>query len=104
MPFHEPGPSGQEGERKMSSGYELFHVLTEAASARMRRLVMDLDLGERVRLRNLYYPEVSADFTARGGTRTPALWDGTHLREGEEAVEQALRDLGREPSAGTAGA
>lgn len=87
----------------MNSGRELFHVLTEAASARMRRLVVELGLEERVRLRNLYYPEVTADFTARGGTRTPALWDGTHLREGEEAVEQALRELAHEPSTGAAG-
>lgn len=88
----------------MSSGHELFHVLTEAASARMRRLVVELGLDDRVRLRNLYYPEVSADFTARGGTRTPALWDGRNLREGEEAVEQALRGLvtGSSPGAPSA--
>lgn len=88
----------------MSNGYELFHVLTEAASARMRRLVVELGLDERVRLRNLHYPEVSADFTTRGGTCTPALWDGNHLREGEEAVEQALRGLAHESSPGATGA
>ncbi len=74
----------------MAANYELFHVLTEPASARMRRLVVDLGVDDAVRLRNLYYPEVDADFSARGGKETPALWDGETLLQGEAAVAERL--------------
>jgi hypothetical protein len=78
---------------------ELFHVIAHAPSARARRYVVDFALEDRVRFRNLTYPEVEADFTARGGHTPPALWDGTHLHQGAEAVLarlQAVVNLGRE--------
>ena len=77
----------------MSAYYELFHVLTQTESARIRLLVSELELHEAVRLRNLHYPEVAADFNARGGNETPALWDGEALLQGETAVSERLRAL-----------
>lgn len=55
-------------------------------SAAARRVFVERALEDRVRLRNIYYPEVAADFAARGGTRLPAVWDGEILVEGEAAV------------------
>jgi hypothetical protein len=52
-----------------------------------------------VRFRNLAYPEAEADFHRLGGKVTPALWDGTHLHQGTEAVLarlQAVVNLGRD--------
>ena len=59
---------------------------------------MDHDLLEQVRFRNVLYPEAAADFAARGGSDTPALWDGERLFSGAELVIarlQAVLDLGR---------
>jgi hypothetical protein len=72
---------------------ELFHAIADAGSAAARRLVVELGLEDALRLRNLAYPEVEADFAARGGTRTPALWDDAILVEGEDAVVAALRRI-----------
>ena len=66
---------------------ELFHAVDDGGeSARARQFVVDHGLIERVRFRNVFYPEVQADLKARGGSRTPALWDGTRLIEGADAV------------------
>lgn len=69
---------------------ELFHRLGEPESATARRLVRDLDLLEAVAFRNVAFDSHAADLAARGGARTPALWDGTRLHEGLEAVRAAL--------------
>jgi hypothetical protein len=65
---------------------ELFHATNDAGSAAARKRVVDRDLLERIRFRNVFYPEVQADLTARGGEGTPAIWDGARLIEGPEAV------------------
>ena len=73
---------------------ELFHAVDDGGeSARARSAVVELGLVEKIRFRNVFYPEVQADLRARGGTRTPALWDGEHLIEGAEPVLAALRKL-----------
>ena len=69
---------------------ELFHVVAEPGSAGARRRVVERQLISQVRFRNLAYAEVQADFVARGGRLTPALWDGARLFEGEAAVLEAL--------------
>jgi hypothetical protein len=69
---------------------ELFHATNDAASAAARRKVVELHL--QIRFRNIFYPEVQADFTARGGTTLPALWDGEKLIQGEAEV---VAELGR---------
>ena len=73
---------------------ELFHAINDAGeSARARSEMTALGLEERIRIRNLYYPEVEADFKARGGTKTPAIWDGEKLHEGADAVIEFLRKM-----------
>lgn len=71
---------------------ELFHATNDPASAAARRRVVERRLEERIRFRNIFYPEVQRDFTARGGTTVPALWDGEKLIEGE-ALLAALEIL-----------
>lgn len=72
---------------------ELFHATNDPSSAAARRMVVERGLEEKVRFRNIFYPEVQADFAARGGSRLPALWDGTRLIEGEAAVLEVLAKL-----------
>jgi hypothetical protein len=69
---------------------ELFHRLAEPESAAARRLVRDAALLDRVALRNVAFPSHAAELAARGGGRTPALWDGARLHEGLDAVRAAL--------------
>ena len=73
--------------------YELFHELSGDANVRVRREIMARGLKPLIDFRNIYWPEDREAFDARHGTRTPALWDGRRLHEGEEAVMRALRDI-----------
>ena len=72
---------------------ELFHATNDEGSAAARKLVVDHDLVGPIRFRNVYYPEVRADLDARGGSGTPAIWDGSKLIEGRDAVLAFLRAL-----------
>jgi hypothetical protein len=69
---------------------ELFHVVADPASARVRKFISDNGLVERVRFRNVTYPEVRADLDARGGGELPALWDGSTLLHGADAIIKRL--------------
>lgn len=76
--------------------FELFHAISDASSAKVRRYVTDHEL--EVRFRNVAYDEVLADLRARGGTGAPALWDGERLVTGADAVIARLAahgDVGR---------
>lgn len=73
--------------------HELFHATNDAGSAAARKLVVDRELVPRIRFRNIFYPEVQADFTARGGRELPALWDGAVLHQGVSAVLAILAAL-----------
>lgn len=78
------------------SPFELFHAIADDGSARVRRWVVEHHA--KVRFRNVVYPEVMADLTARGGTAAPALWDGERLYTGAEAIIARLAahsDVGR---------
>jgi hypothetical protein len=78
--------------------FELFHAIGDASSARVRRFIVDQELGVAVRFRNIAYPEVQADFSARGGGVLPALWDGVELVTGADAIGARLlawKDVGR---------
>jgi hypothetical protein len=84
----------------VAARFELFHAIGDESSARVRRWVADHELLETVRFRNVVYPEVQADLSARGGTTAPALWDGARLVSGADAVIAALQafgDVGRAP-------
>lgn len=74
--------------------YELYHEIDgESANVRVRREIMARGLKALIDFRNIYWPEDREAFEALRGTRTPALWDGQRLHEGEEAVMRALRDI-----------
>lgn len=77
--------------------YELFHAIGDEGSAAARRRVMERDLEQRVRFRNVVYPEVRTDLVARGGSGAPALWDGERLVEGRTAVLEALDRIPADP-------
>lgn len=79
---------------------DLFHRVADKPSARVRRFVTDHQLEERVRFRNVEYPEAAEFLRKRGGTGVvPALWDGETLAQGDEACIARLRavlDIGRD--------
>ena len=65
---------------------ELFHATNDEGSASARKRVVDRALVDKIRFRNVFYAEVQADLDARGGKTTPAIWDGSKLIEGRDAV------------------
>ena len=74
------------------SEYTLFHRITEPASARIRLLIVELGLKERIDFQNA---ETDAKDDPRlGSAATPALWDGRTLTVGEDRVAQKLAALG----------
>jgi hypothetical protein len=74
---------------------ELFHRLAEPGSAAARTLVRDLGLLDAVSFRNVAFDSHAAALAGHGGGPTPALWDGTRLHEGLEAVKAALAAAAR---------
>jgi hypothetical protein len=75
------------------STHELFHEIVGEANVRVRREIVARGLKDRIDFRNVHYPPHRDGLAALGGSRTPALWDGVRLHEGEEAVLRALRDI-----------
>lgn len=78
--------------------FELFHEISNPASAKVRAYIVEHDLLGAVRFRNLFYEEVQADFRARGGVMAPALWNGETLIEGVDKIFACLsahQDVGR---------
>jgi hypothetical protein len=72
---------------------ELFHAINDSDSATVRLQIVELGIAEKIRFRNVTYDEVKTDFAAHGGTHTPALWDGTNLVEGKDAVLARLATI-----------
>jgi hypothetical protein len=72
---------------------ELFHRIAEPDSAAARRRAGELGLTEAVAFRNVDFESHRAALAARGGERTPALWDGARLHVGRKAVLAALEGL-----------
>ena len=80
--------------------YALFHVIASLSDARVRREIVTRGLKALIDFRNVEDPEHGEALAALGGSRTPALWDGSRLHEGEDAVLAALRDLVPPPGRG----
>ncbi len=76
---------------------ELFHRIAEQESAAARRRTVELGLADVVAFRNVDFESHGAALAARGGERTPALWDGTRLHVGLDAVVAALQGLASMP-------
>lgn len=75
------------------TAYVLYHTLGGDENVRVRREIVARGLKDRISFRNVYWPEDREAFDALRGSRTPALWDGERLHEGEDAVMRALRDI-----------
>ena len=71
--------------------FELFNEIAQPASAKVRKFISERGLLEKIRFRNIVYPEVKADFDARGGSELPALWDGRALICGADAIIARLQ-------------
>ena len=84
----------------MSESFELFHVVADAGSARVRRFVTERELTGVVRFRNLTYDEPLAALKQHDPSATaPALWDGEKLFVGADAAIARLSahlDVGRD--------
>ncbi len=81
----------------MAAPFELFHLIADEGSARVRRFVVEHDLVEVVRFRNAVYEEPKARLGELNG-QAPALWDGEKLYVGADAAIARLRaylDVGR---------
>ena len=80
--------------------WELFHAINDdGASAVVRARIAERGLLSCFRFRNVYYPEVNADFGAHGGSITPAIWDGATLTSGRAAVLQLIDTIDADASA-----
>lgn len=77
----------------MGAVVELFHRISEPASAAARRRAGERRLLDRVALRNVDFESHRAAFEGHGGSATPALWDGERLHAGLDAVLAALDRL-----------
>ena len=81
--------------------FELFHLIADPGSARVRRFLTkrQLQLQAEVKLRNATFDEAKARLSAAGGDGTVlALSDGTQLFVGADAAIARLLahlDLGR---------
>jgi hypothetical protein len=71
------------------SGLVLYHRLADPGSAAVRRLIVERGLKARVDFQNVD-TEGAGAFAALGGRTVPALWDGTRLHEGPEAIRLVL--------------
>ena len=71
---------------------ELFHLIADGASARVRRRLTELGLTGGVSFRNLHYETHREAFAAAGGRTLPALSCEGVLHEGEEACLALLEE------------
>ena len=92
------GPRRRGSRLPPSAELELFHQIADEGSARVRRFVVEHELTEAVRFRNVVYEAPQQRLAELGGT-VPALWDGDKLFVGADAVISRLKahlDVGRE--------
>jgi hypothetical protein len=67
----------------------LFHKIADADCAEVRRIIVERGLKPNIDFQNVLTDAVDA-FALVGGERVPALWDGTTLHQGRDAVITAL--------------
>jgi hypothetical protein len=72
------------------SDWELFHEIADQACARVRLEVVRRGVKELIDFRNVHFERHRERLTELGGEAVPALWDGSRLHVGEEAVTRAL--------------
>jgi hypothetical protein len=72
---------------------ELFHLLADPASARVRKEVEARRLLDRCSFRNVHFESHRAALDAVGGGEVPAIHDGARLHVGVEACLAWLRSL-----------
>ena len=63
----------------------LYHLIADAACARVRRELTACGLVEGLSFKNLHYDVHREAFEALGGRTVPALFEGGVLHEGEAA-------------------
>jgi hypothetical protein len=71
------------------SGLVLYHRVADPDSARVRAQIVERGLKPLIDFQNVD-TDAAAEFSARGGRRVPALWDGVRLHEGAAAVLLAI--------------
>jgi hypothetical protein len=85
--------SGETGPGLAAGHFELFHRIDDPASARIRKLVLTLGLGDRADFRNIAFDSHRVAFEQHGGSAWPAIWDGRELHTGEAASARFLNDI-----------
>ena len=78
--------------RITASPYVLYHRIAEPASAAIRLRVVELGLKSHIDFQNAE-TDGKDELARLGGHATPALWDGTRLISGVDAVERELARL-----------
>jgi hypothetical protein len=73
--------------------FVLFHRIQDPVSAAIRREIVARGLKSRIDFQNVDSADGKALFAARGGTAVPAIWDGTDLRVGTDAIVSWLSEL-----------
>ena len=77
--------------------YTLYHRVSEPESARIRQRVVELGLKPQIDFQNAD-TDGRDELTRRGGSITPALWDGHALTVGELDVARKLLTIQPEAS------
>jgi hypothetical protein len=73
----------------------LFHRIDDPACAAVRSEIVARGLKPRIDFQNVNEDEVRELFARLGGRDVPALWDGSRLVVGREAIAAWLERVGR---------
>jgi hypothetical protein len=73
----------------------LFHRIADPACAAVRREIVARGLKQRIDFQNLHEDEAAALFARLAGAEVPAIWDGSRLVSGRDAIAAWLRRVGR---------
>ncbi len=76
----------------MGREFVLFHRIADPECASIRARIVELGLKPRFDFQNVETDGADA-FAAHGRDRVPALWDGSRLYEGADAIRLAIDDI-----------